>query len=193
MNKKSLWKLIVILLLITIGLKLFVLTKMDAKRFKKEYPLVSENNKFVYKDIKSIINILKDGTGIVYFGFPEGPWCQEYVNFLDEAANESDLKEIYYINILFDRKNNTKEYQEIVNILKENLNLDDGDNPRIFVPHVVAVKEGKIILNDNETSTLDSDISPKDYWTGDKIDNIKVIFDEMIEKVNLKICVDCNQ
>lgn len=57
----------------------------DAQRFKKEYANVRDDNVFIYKSTEEIINILEHGTGIVYLGFPECPWCQAYVKFLDEV------------------------------------------------------------------------------------------------------------
>lgn len=195
-NKRSFMiKILIGVLLIIFAFILFLLfNKKDSKRFKEEYDGVSINNKFVYKDAKFALKTLKDGTGLIYFGFPECPWCQEYVKFLDEVANKNDIKEIYYVNILKDRKDNTKEYQEIVNILKDYLDKDDKGNPRIFVPHIVAVKEGKILDNDNETSTISSgEISTTDYWTDLRISNLKEKLNKILEELNKNICTtNCN-
>ena len=46
----------------------------DAKKFAEEYNEVSEDNVFVYRDADEIIKILKNGTGVVYLGFPECKW-----------------------------------------------------------------------------------------------------------------------
>ena len=74
------------------------LTKVtDASKFKEEYSNVSEDNVFVYRTDKEIIEILKHGTGIVYLGFPECPWCQAYVSYLDEVAKETKIEKIYYL------------------------------------------------------------------------------------------------
>ena len=40
----------------------------DASKFKEEYSNVSEDNVFVYRTDKEVIDILKHGTGIVYLG-----------------------------------------------------------------------------------------------------------------------------
>ena len=115
------------------------LTKVtDASKFKEEYSRVSEDNVFVYRTDKEIIDILKHGTGIVYLGFPECPWCQAYVSYLDEVAKETKIEKIYYLNILEIRKNNTKEYQEIVSLLDNYLSYDEEGKKRIYVPAVFA-------------------------------------------------------
>ena len=51
----------------------------DNEKFANEYTEVGKNNVFVYRNANEIIKILEGGTGIVYFGFPECPWCQAYV------------------------------------------------------------------------------------------------------------------
>ena len=70
---------------------------------------------------RGIINILKHGKGLVYLGFKECPCCMAYVPMLNDIAKENNIEKIYYLNILNERKENTKEYLEIVDILKEHL------------------------------------------------------------------------
>ncbi len=196
MNKKN---VLIIVGVLIVGVLIYVLFfsnifKKDSVSFKNEYPKVSNNNKFVYKKLDEVIDTLKTGTAIIYFGFPECPWCQEYVKYLDEVANESDIKEVIYFNILNDRKDNTKEYQEVTKILNDYLVKDDNNNPRIFVPHVVAVKNGKILDNDNETATISGDgITPNDYWTEEKSAALKTVLKKMFDDVTSTICTtDCN-
>lgn len=193
MNKKQ--NIILILfgtILIILGI-IFIYDNKNSVKFKKEYIKASKNNKFVYKTEEEIINILEKGTGIIYFGFPECPWCQEYIKYLDDISNKSNIKEVYYLNIFEIRKNNTDEYKKIVNLLKDYLDKDENNNPRIFVPHVVAVKDGKIIDNDNETSMITESISTKEYWTEDKVEALKNKLKIIFDKVTLQICTDkCN-
>ena len=47
---------------------------------------------------EEIFDIL-DGTGIIYFGFPECPWCRNAVPVLLDAAEEVGIEKIYYIYI----------------------------------------------------------------------------------------------
>lgn len=193
MNKKQGLALISLGSLIIILVIMLMYKTSDAKKFKEEYNLASIKNKFVYKDEKKVIDILKNGTGIIYFGFPECPWCQQYVKYLDAVANESSIKEVVYLNVLQIRKDNTKEYQELVEILKEYLNKDENNNPRIFVPHIVAVKDGKILGSNNETATITEQISTTDYWTKEKEENIKVELKKLFDAVTSQICTtNCN-
>lgn len=165
----------------------------DAIKFSKEYSTVDNDNVFVYKTSEEIVKILEKGTGIVYLGFPECPWCQSYVKILNEVAKENGLDKIFYLNILEDRKNNTEDYKKIVSLLKEYLDFDDQGNERVFVPDVTAVLDGKIVGHDNETATINSsEITPSEYWTAEKIASLKVKLAKMIEDSKSNICTTCN-
>ena len=168
----------------------------DAAKFKKEYKEVSEDNVFVYRTADDIIKIMEKGTGIVYLGFPECPWCQSYVKYLDDVANEVGIDKIYYLNIYEDRKNNTEDYKKIVSLLGENLQYDDEGNLRIFVPNVSFHVNGKVIGNDNETS-LDTGgfKDPKDYWNEEKVKSLKYKLSNYMSQVKSEtgICTDCNK
>ena len=69
----------------------------DALTFSKEYDITSDNV-YVYKSINEIINILKHGSGVVYLGFPECPWCKAYVPMLNDVAKSVGVEKIYYLN-----------------------------------------------------------------------------------------------
>lgn len=199
MNKKNKNYIIYIVIGIAlIGLIIFLIihnTKNnipDNEKFANEYTEVGQNNVFVYKSADEIIKILEGGTGIVYLGFPECPWCQAYVPMLNEVAKEEGIEKIYYYNIREARKENSKDYQKIVKIVKNFLMKDDEGNERIFVPDVYAVKNGKILSNNNETSVMDSDITPSQYWTDDKKTELKLTLKNIISDVYNNTCKTCN-
>lgn len=163
------------------------------KKFNEEYTLVDKDNVYVYKSINDIINVLSNGTGIVYLGFPECPWCQRYVVYLNILAKEYNVKEIYYYNIKYARSNNTKEYQKIVEILKDLLPYDDNGNKKVFVPTVVFVKNGKVIALDDETSTISDGTTPDEYWNQERINLFNSKMDSYFKTYNAGVCTSCNK
>lgn len=168
----------------------------DAEKFVQEYPEIEENNVFVYRSIEEIIKIMENGTGIVYLGFPECPWCQAYVKYLNEVAKNEGVKEIYYFNILNDRTNNTKEYQKIVKLLGDNLEFDEEGNHRVYVPNVSFHINGEIIGNDFETAYDTKGFeSPSDYWTKEEVKDLKDTLTKYAKRVvvALNTCTDCNK
>ena len=161
----------------------------DSVKFSKEYPGVGENNVFEYKTIEEIIKIFESGTGVVYLGFPECPWCQRYVIYLNEVANDVGLKNIYYFNILQDRKDNTEGYRTLLSLLDGYLLNDDDGNPRIFVPDISVVVNREIVGHDNETSMESGSVD--EYWTEQKVENFKNKLKGILEKV-VNNCKTCN-
>lgn len=163
------------------------------KKFNEEYTLLDKDNVYVYKSINEIINVLSNGTGIVYLGFPECPWCQRYVVYLNILAKEYNVKEIYYYNIKNARSNNTMEYQKIVEILKDLLPYDDNGNKKVFVPTVVFVKNGKVIALDDETSTISDGTTPDEYWNQERINLFNSKMDSYFKTYNAGVCTSCNK
>lgn len=168
----------------------------DNKRFYREYKLVSTDNVFVYKNADEIINMMEHGTGVVYLGFPECPWCQSYVRYLNELAIEVGIDEIYYYNIKKDRDNNTDNYKKMVSILENYLLFDNKGVKRIYVPNVSFHINGEVIAVDFETAFDTNGLdNPDDYWTDDAIMEFKnKLYDPMMRvKSSLSVCTDCNK
>ena len=206
MKKNIIYTIIGLVIIALIGVGLWFLTKdkneesvlTDAVKFQKEYATsnVGEDNVFVYRSIDEIIKIMENGTGIVYLGFPECPWCQAYVKYLNEVAKSEGIKEIYYFNILKDRQENTKEYQKIVKLLGDSIEYDEEGNHRVYVPNVSFHINGELIGNDFETAYDTKGFeSPKDYWTEDEVKDLKETLTKYTKRVAvaLNTCTDCNK
>ena len=191
MSKKILLVIPILLTLILIGCKK---EETDAEKFAKEYTKVTEYNYFVYRESDEIVKILENGTGVVYLGFPECKWCQAYVPILNEVADIEGLEKIYYYDILEARKNNTSDYQKMVEILSDYLQYDDEGNKRIYVPAVIFVSKGEIIGFDDETS-LDTKgyDEPDDYWTEEEISDLKLKLTDSMTKILDNKCTECNE
>lgn len=184
----------VILIVIILCLILFPRNKEeDNVRFSKEYTTLSEDNVFVYKNSEEIIKILEHGTGVVLLGFPECPWCQKYVVYLNEVAKELDLEEIYYYNILEDRESNNDTYKKIVSILESYLQYDKEGNKRVYVPLLVGIKNGEIVGFDDETSYDTKGFeNPDDYWNDEEVRDLKTKLTDIINNSNDNMCTSCN-
>ena len=165
--------------------------KSDAEKFSEEYTLVDKDNKFRYANIDEVIDTLEDGTGVVYLGFPECKWCQQYTVYLNELAKDRNIPEIMYYNIREDRQGNTKNYLIIVNFLKYYLTDDEEGNPRVYVPAVIFMSNGKILGFDDETAydTKGYD-EPSKYWTKKEVNDLKDRLNSYLDKSG--ICYECN-
>ena len=167
-------------------------TEQDIKtynKFSSEYTLVDTENKFNYTSIDEVINILSNGSGIIYFCTPESNWCQYYSYYLNEAVKDEDVI-INYLNIKNYRELNTVKYQKIVELLDSHIYVDDTNSSKIFMPDLTFVNNGKIVAHNNETSLITSESSAEEYWTQDKIDNFISSIKESIILMNEEIIED---
>ena len=87
----------------------------DAFKFKKEYEKynntniklnISEKNIIQYKTKEEINKIIEKETGVIFIGSPQENKSRIALKLLLEAAENTDLQEIYYINT-------TKEIKKI--------------------------------------------------------------------------------
>lgn len=190
MDKKVKKVLQVFLFIFIIGGFIYVGTKdfdtevvIDNERFDQEYANVSSENVFKYASAIDIYTALK-GNAVIFMGFPNNKWSGYYANILNEAAKDVGIEEILYYDFYQDRENQNATYQSIVLMLSNYLpTLDDGTQD-IFAPTLIIVKNGKIIAYDNETSFVNGNVEPDDYWdeyqTMIKCNTFKVMFAEYL-------------
>ena len=173
MNKTVIKIIGLLSLLIIIGIIIYISfddkTTKDEKQFKNEYENLNgqknshgkkymsieipKDNNVTYADYKKTMNFLKEGTGILYLGFPECPWCRNLTPILIKTAKENEINNIYYFNALSIRdikelkdgkivttKKGTKEYYKLVDKLKDFLTpyegLNDDSIKRIYFPRL---------------------------------------------------------
>lgn len=166
----------------------------DAQKFTRDYTQVNEDNLFVYKTAEEAVQILQRGSGVLFFGFPSCQRCQHYAPYLNEVAKQEGIGAIYYVDIKEDRAKNTETYQKIVALLGEQLLFDNEGNPRIYVPDVTIISNGKILFHDNESSVVtEEDWTPDEYWTAEKVFALKSRLAEGM-KLLPRLCSDgCNE
>ena len=186
-NKKILILIPLIIVAIILIVGLYFITKSnltgDAIKFKKEYEslnntktesgknirniTIPSNNPIIYKTEDEIVDMINNKeTFVVYFGFPNCPWCRSVLPNLLEAASDLKLDKLYYVNILDIRdkieykdgkiettKKGTEGYYQLLslldNVLADYSITDDKGNEmsagenRIYAPNVVGIVSGK--------------------------------------------------
>lgn len=201
---KKNWLVTILLALALVGGILVVALNMpkketankDQKQFAQEYKEVTENNVFVYKNVDDIIKIMEHGTGVVYLGYPECPWCQAYVKYLNEVAQEVGIEKIYYCNTKKVKEENMEKYKTLISLLSGHLQYTEEGEEWIYVPNVSFHIDGKIIGNDYETSKDTHNLKdPKEYWTEDEVKSLKETLKNYMKQVDtaLSMCTDCNK
>lgn len=204
MKNKIVWIIVAVLLVCNIGLVAYLMTNddgasnppvsasCDADRFKTEYESknnkdngyggsyleisIPANNKIEYVDSARVKQVLGNGTGVIYFGFPECPWCRNIVPTLLDVANEYEM-DILYLNNKAERdtiklddegklvteKEGSKDYYEILDLIGEKASVYDGLNDdtikRLYFPTVIFVKDGEIVAFHEGTVDSQEDAS----------------------------------
>lgn len=148
------------------------LSNMDGTNVYKSIDIPSDNA-VKYVDLAQVLDIIDQGTGIIYLGFPECPWCRTLVPVLFESVAQTGYTgPIYYCNFLEQRdkktldengkivveQEGTPEYAKLVEVLSDWLTpysgLNDDTIKRVYFPTTVFVKDGEII--DVHLDTVDS-------------------------------------
>ena len=225
-----------ILLILLVALTLFVVggciyailhnnTKNeDAIKFKNEYSeyngqttpygmeyvnvSIDDDNTIKYVSEEKVVKLLKEGTGVIYFGFSTCPWCRSLVSVLTDVAKEKN-ETIYYLDVLdirstFEVKegklNKTREgskgYYDILGLLDEQLeqfyltdeagNSFDTNEKRLYAPTLVAFNKGKI--TSIHVGTVESQESGFDELTDKQIEELETIITKLIESKNIEVC-----
>lgn len=194
----------------------------DEKKFKEEYESlnskkdsrgrdyikvsIDEDNGMVYTTYDELHKLLTEGTGVIYFGYPECPWCRNAVPMLLQAASNKGLDNIYYFNAkeirdvklldedgnIVTEKEGTKEYYELLNILGDHLGeyegLNDDSIKRLYFPTVVFVRDGKVV--GSHINTLESQTDPRVPLTEKQKEELVNIYMDGIGKVLKDVCDD---
>lgn len=124
-----------------------------------EYSLLEGNTHvFVEADYEQSLQMLENDsfTGIIYYGYPACPWCDEAIVEMNDAAKSLDLS-IYYVNKKSEENLKQVALEEKIEAILDNaygLMKDEEEKPHLFVPEVVVIKNGKII--DHHLGTFDA-------------------------------------
>ena len=141
----------------------------DAERFSLEYSEIPTDNMFKYSYASQVLDILENGSGIIYMGFASNEWSKYYVKNLYQVLKDEKVSSVYYYDLFKDRLRSTKYYVNIEKKLDDYLyRLDDGSK-RLNTPLLVIVKNGNILYVNNDTSMMENNIKPSSYWDYNRI------------------------
>ena len=201
----------------------------DAITFKNEYE--SLNNVVRDKDGRTIkeisisatnpvdilteeeaLSLIENGTGILYFGFPDCPWCRSMLPVLLSTLDSMSIGKLYYLNIgsirdtlALDEKNKvetqvegTQGYYKLLKAMDSVLEpycltSEDGKKidtkeKRIMAPTVIAVKNGEIVSI--HTGTVESQESGYDDLSTEQQEELQNIFIDLVRSVYE---IDCDE
>lgn len=180
--------LLIVLVILFTGCEVKKVTEIKENKFALEYN-ISLDHPFVYMKAPEAVTFLQEGSGIIMFGFSACPWCQEMVSIIYDVAKEKNINEIYYLDIKDIREQNTEEYQQIVNLLKDYLYDDIDGNKRLYVPDIYFLVNGIVVGHNNDLSVLSGNV--EEYLTASKKTFLKEKLLNLIAKTYTGECNDC--
>ena len=227
MKKMDYLKVVLLAILVLVGaLAVYLNTKeekytADEIKFKEEYESLNgkkttsgkeylnveilKDNNIQYKTLKEINEII-DGTGVIYFGFPECPWCRNAIPLILEAAKEVGISEIYYCNAkdernelyldengnIITKKEGSEDYNTLLLKLKDTLSvyggLNDENLKRLYFPTLLVVKDGEVLAF--HEGTLDTQLDPYQGLSAEDKEKLQDIFVNKINKIATDMCDD---
>ncbi len=131
------------------------------------YPELPEDNQFIEESGDEIVSRFSSGSGVIFLGFKECPWCQRTAPLINQAAESEDVP-IYYLDIRQERENESLAYQEIVRILSPHLPKDEEGGVRISTPDISIVKDGEILWRYELDAVTEAEQTPETYWTEER-------------------------
>lgn len=140
-------------------------SKQQQSHLQQQYTKLPATHRFREATAEEVLRLFEKGSGLVFLGFPECPWCQQLTPIVNEAA-EAEKTEVVYLNIRQARTNNDDTYQKLVEKLTPHLRKDEQGKPRIFVPDVTALRDGAVVDHFLQETTADGEkATPESYWT----------------------------
>lgn len=149
----------------------------------EQFPGLPENNRYIIESADQIMDRFESGTGIIFLGFKECPWCQKMAPILNEAA-ETGGATIYYLDIKTLRDNDPTTYQKLISsYLSPYLPKNDSGQPQISTPDISFVKNGEIIWRYEMDAITDAERTPDAYWTDARRERALQRFDDKIKEL----------
>ena len=141
-------KLLLILLIFLVG------CGNDINKFKNEYEKeegievnISKDSKVKYISAKETVDVLKNKTGILFFGIASDNTTRSVVETLLQVGKDNDLTIYYFDPNTVPDKDNDEDFAKILGILDSYLQSNEEDEKVLSVPDVYFIKDGKVMGN----------------------------------------------
>lgn len=171
---------------------------------------IPASNPIVYIDTKEALDIIDNEDAIIYVGANWCPWCRNALPVLIDVANKMNVKKLYYLDLddeksIWEVEDNkaikkidgTKYYYKLLEKLDDylqeyTLKDDNGKTlktgeKRIYMPYVVGVKRGRVVVDHTGTVDLGEEQTKYDSLTDkqrEELTNIYMsLFDEVFKEV----------
>ncbi|MEF9920571.1 MAG: glutaredoxin family protein [Erysipelotrichaceae bacterium] len=141
-----------------------------------------KNNQFITMNLEESLTVFKEKkSAILYYGFPECPWCDEALPIMNQVAKDNKLK-IYYIDIdaeKSDDKTYKNQVKELSTYMSDYMEKDESGVYRLYVPMVSVVKNG--VTTSSNIGTVDSHDAHERKMNDKEKEELKKIYSDMFQ------------
>ena len=116
--------------------------KTDALRFQKDYEIKDQENIYEYTTLENILDIMENGTGIIFLGIPNEENSTLMGQIINEVSKEKSINKVLYYNHKDIRENKTEEYFTLLDHIYKNEEDIDKSLPNQIV---IVVKKGNVV------------------------------------------------
>ena len=168
----------------------------------KLYPtvIIPEGLRVSFPTEEEVLGIFEDGTGILYFGFPECPWCRTLLPILTEVMERHPEIRLYCYDLRAERdeyrleesgeilqiREGTAFYGSLLSILDEWIGpyqgLNDDSLKRIYMPTLVFLKDG--VIRSVHIGTVDGQVSGYDPLTDEQREELRSILEDAVRPIS---------
>ncbi len=193
----------------------------DAQKFKKEYEQlngqiaengleytnvnISEESKIKYIQEGKLIEVMTNGTHVVYLGWPDCPYCRICVPILLETVAEYSGINVYYYNIKELREayqnglddENSRLYKQLCSVISQSEyvspsifdTFDDG-TLKLAASTVYFIKDGQLI--GCHRGTVASHLSVYEPLDKQQVDQLSAIYKQYLDEMIKKSPIGCS-
>ena len=125
-------------------------------------------------------------SGILYFGFPGCPWCEEVIPLLEEVSQEMEVP-VHYIRT---RKGKDENFEHTYSVLQKEkwleylgsyMSENEEGIPTLYVPLVVCVENGNVVAG--HVGTLEEHDAHERLMNEDEIEIVRSVYQKMFNKL----------
>ena len=177
--------------------------KLNGYAVSEDYILksidIETDNNVKYVSDNEIIDLMKNGTNIIYFGWADCNWCRTLIPVLLEVLKENKIDTLYYYDFQslrnsYENKDEEKSkiYEEIINIIGDDISTTFDENSarsgekKILAPTVVFIKNNNYV--GLHFKTVDSQEKSTDDLNKEQIQELKNKLQEKIDLINNNVC-----
>ena len=146
-----------------------------------------EENSFISLSMEEALQFFEDQkTGIMYFGFPDCPWCNDVVPILEKVSKKMN-EPVYYVRTRKGKKDNydrlytEKQRKHLTKYVGSYMSQNEEGTLSLYVPLVVSIDQG--VCTSGHVGTVEGHDAHKREIKKSEIQEVYDIFIEMFKKI----------